>query len=614
MISGPAAVRFSAPRALATTVTFTDPGTYTFQLAASNGTSTGTSDVTVSVKSASSQTAFYVDPTYTGGGSNGSSTKPWTRFDEGDPSYPNVWTAINSALATNDVIVYFPARVVASDTPASLTIPTGGEIFINRHCAAPSYTCASADTTLPHRLTIDGMSVYTTSDSSPNWVTYTGTNKFKIACGTGASACGGQAIGWADQRKRDYITIRGFEITGGGARLNWGGSHTTIEYVWSHDVTTIGAQVTHQGAFNDCACSSQPGGCPNPLACPNRTIDECQPLGISHDITVRNNLIQRGVGEGLYIAGTYQYTQYGGCPERGNTHYDILIEGNTINDPGSNGEEGDGMDLKMGLHEMTVRNNTITNLHNSCEGGAIADSGVFQPSQSPAVTQPTFSNHLFEGNLIHGPNVSTGYCGVGGNTMGGIAMGAQWGTVVRNNLIYAAGPGGSGIMVVGDATYNSWNVAIYNNTIYNAPTGVMFGFTQHATLKNNLIFGNGTGRQIQNGGANVDINGDYNLLAPSGSDFTEGSHSIVFPSTAGIVVSTTTPDLHLSAGSPAIARGLNLGSLASLVVGYSSWITTFTNDFAGNGRQALPASWDIGAYVLGADAKPSAPQNLRIIR
>ena len=62
--SGPAMVTFSAPWALATTVTFAAIGTYTFQLSVSDGTSVVTRSVTVTVNPASSQTAFYVDPSY----------------------------------------------------------------------------------------------------------------------------------------------------------------------------------------------------------------------------------------------------------------------------------------------------------------------------------------------------------------------------------------------------------------------------------------------------------------------------------------------------------------------------------------------------------------------
>src|SRR6516225_9917498 len=68
LTGGPALVRFSAPGALATTVTFTAAGTYTFQLAVSNGTDSVTSCTTVTVNDASSQTEFYVDPTFIGAG------------------------------------------------------------------------------------------------------------------------------------------------------------------------------------------------------------------------------------------------------------------------------------------------------------------------------------------------------------------------------------------------------------------------------------------------------------------------------------------------------------------------------------------------------------------
>jgi len=33
--------------------------------------------------------------------------------------------------------------------------------------------------------------------------------------------------------------MRGFEVTGSGARITWGGSHTVLENIWSHDVTTL---------------------------------------------------------------------------------------------------------------------------------------------------------------------------------------------------------------------------------------------------------------------------------------------------------------------------------------------------------------------------------------
>src|SRR5439155_12380564 len=75
--SGPAAAVLSAPWALTTSISFTSAGVYGFDLTVTNGASTLTSSTTVQVLSATSQTAFYVDPSYTGGSNNGSAAHPW---------------------------------------------------------------------------------------------------------------------------------------------------------------------------------------------------------------------------------------------------------------------------------------------------------------------------------------------------------------------------------------------------------------------------------------------------------------------------------------------------------------------------------------------------------
>src|SRR5262249_1675232 len=207
------------------------------------------------------------------------------------------WNTINAALASNNVIIYFSARQAGADI--SETMP--GQVWINR-----------SDTST-HRLTLDGMSKYNTNDSTPSWAAYTGSNKFQI---TMTSDCC-VSIGWDDDVKRNYITIRGFEVTGSGARIVWGGSQTVLEYLWVHDITTLGATVAHSGAVS---------GYP-----------ECADLGKVTGVTVRKNTIERGIGEGIYIAGNYLLTEYGGCPSYGNTHHDILIEGNSVTDAGING-------------------------------------------------------------------------------------------------------------------------------------------------------------------------------------------------------------------------------------------------------------------------------------
>src|SRR5262249_3191327 len=145
--------------------------------------------------------------------------------------------------------IYFSARTATSDTSEQFVPPTGARLFVNRGCRSGTLNCTSgADTTGAHRLTLDGMSLYNTNDATPHWVTYTGTHKFKIDC---VNTCGSMSIGWDDDNQRDYVTLRGFEVTGPGARIRWGGNYSVLEYLWVHDVTDLGATVQFNAAVTD---------------------------------------------------------------------------------------------------------------------------------------------------------------------------------------------------------------------------------------------------------------------------------------------------------------------------------------------------------------------------
>jgi len=79
----------------------------------------------------------------------------------------------------------------------------------------------------------------------------------------------------------------------------------------------------------------------------------------------------------------------------------------------------------------------------------------------------------------------------------------------------------------------------------------------------------------------------------------EGSHSIVLPSTTGVLVDPTTGDLHLTSTSPAIDTGVDLSA------------TGFATDFNSIARPQGMA-WDIGAYEFrgGVSLIPNQPGNL----
>src|SRR5438477_485704 len=112
--------------------------------------------------------------------------------------------------------------------------------------------------------------------------------------------------------------------------------------------------------------------------------------------------------------------------------------------------------------------------------------------------------------------------------------------------------------------------------------GVGIGETHGIKLRNNLLLGNGT--QIRGYNA-TGIDSDYNLLAPAGSEFAEGPHSIVRTSTTGIVVNLATGDFHPGPASPARAAGADLSA------------TGLGTDLDGLVRPQGPA-WDIGAYAF----------------
>src|SRR5262249_51086063 len=145
------------------------------------------------------------------------------------------------------------------------------------------------------------------------------------------------------------------------------------------------------------------------------------------------------------------------------------------------GEQGDGIDLKAGLQNVTVRNNVIDTTHANAgdDGGSgIVISGTFNSA---------FENYLIEGNRFY-------------RTWGrGMQLGNLHGVIIRDNVVALAGRGPTaqtGIDFSGDRTqgFTNDNVQIYNNTIYgSAGCGLMLGIINGPiTVRNNLIAANGS--------------------------------------------------------------------------------------------------------------------------
>ncbi len=523
VVSGPAPVAFSAPGGLTTTATFSAAGTYVLRLTARSGDSEAASTVTVAVNPASSQRAFYVDPDYTGEG-DGSELRPW-RALVSSADGPQ-WSAVNQALAHGPVIVYFSAREAAVDASEETT----DEVNVLR-----------TDRTT-NRLTLDGMSKYNTNDERPSWADYAGPRKLRIRILRGSLSIG--CHGTEPQYPMHYVTMRGFEVTGSSGRVTFGGDHTVVEHMYIHDITAIGANLQFHGSVES---------------------DGTETFGRLTNIAIRNNVIERGEGEGIYISGNYRTKAYGGWPEYGNSHTDILIEHNTIREAGLNGGEGDGIDVKTGVHGVTIRGNVIEHLHPMPGIAGIICEGVFGDARSDC---------LIEGNRI---------CGAGT----GIGFGAQNGITVRNNVVSNCAHGG--VSAWGEPELLNRDVRIYNNTIYANGRGIGIGGCRGVLVENNLVFDND--RLRSDGGYQLtsydssDIASDYNLFSAPGPEpgWPEGPHSIIVTDISRLAADLPMRDLRLAASSPAIDGGKDLSALGL------RWDC-----------DAVPrpqgAAWDIGAY------------------
>ncbi len=366
-------------------------------------------------------TTFYVDPDFSGSIKNGSASNPWNTLDS------NEWLSIDNALSQSDVIVYFSAREAYSDKDEENL----NEVKIYRNDNSS------------HRVILDGMSRYNANDQNPLWLQYTGNSRHFIKAGypllTGPA-------------NRSYVTIRGFKIMGGyngygGQALSyWGGNHVIIENnEFMHDPLVTHGPAVHYGYAHH-KDSTGNGGC--------------------HDIIFRNNIIHDTYGECLYIGGS----ENTGLP----AHRNLIIENNTIYNCGIYGGQGDCIDMKDEINNITIR-------YNHCFNGT-GESNVNGITASSPITAYR--------NIVHGfPNK-------------GITLGTYWGRGfsgidIRNNLVFSNGE--DGIYISSDTPEKPiTDVYIYRNTLFNNKrNGIMLGSTggslDNVSIINNIIMNNNEG-------------------------------------------------------------------------------------------------------------------------
>src|SRR2546422_6862653 len=157
------------------------------------------------------------------------------------------------------------------------------------------------------------------------------------------------------------------------------------------------------------------------------------------------------------------------------SHTNVLIQNNNIYNGGVYGAQGDGIDVKAGLSNLRIRNNTIYNLNDP------SNSDIRAIVISGARTIDPDQNIIVESNFIYNVRAEDA----------AIALADGWGTPkgieVRNNVI-ANLQRGQGIKV-----YRGTNHKLYNNTIYKATDEGILVVTGSVTVSNNLLVGNNGG-------------------------------------------------------------------------------------------------------------------------
>ncbi len=478
---------------------------------------------------------YYVDPDWPGE-ATGAAETPWTRLDR------SAWQAINEALATAGVTVYFSAREADSHTNETTT----DRIEILR-----------TDTST-HRITLDGMSKYNASDTAPSWRDYKGRSKFHLTSDYPINTA-------TRDTKRNYVTIRGFKvIAGSGGRggqgiAYWGGDHVVIEHceITHHANVKHGPGIIVNYAWNDDG-TPRNGGCT--------------------DLTIRNNVIHHVYGEGIYVGGSHDQPKP--------AHSNVTIEGNTIYDVAIYGGEGDAIDVKDGSTNVVIRGNTVY----MTEPGAGRDGIVCG------------SGCVVEGNFIY----NLGRSGISLGTYWNAYPVRDGSVVRNNIIVNTGGnPRYSwdhGIIVSGDDSGDQFtNIGIYSNTICSVRAdansdGIGLVISEYATgarVKNNIVYSS----------SGIDFSAGEGCLAEHDHNlyFSPGPDAIVARYGRKRYTAATLTDFEphsisadpqfVNPQPPYLPSGFKLQA-TSPAVGAGAPIDSFNDDFFGLSRGAR---WDIGA-------------------
>jgi hypothetical protein len=481
---------------------------------------------------AEAQTTYYLDPDWTGTKS-GTQSQPFASINA-------QWSTINTALASGNVTIYLSARDAGSDTDDVLA----ESVDLTSKTANPTGT-----------LILIGNQFYNTNDSTPSWSAYSGTSKSRV------QSIDSQNAG---HTKYSKVTIDGMHIlqNSGSKGLticgdNWTVQNSDIEHgsLGGSPLVLIvpTADAAHEGSSSYCPASSA--------------------------ITIQNNTIHNSVGELIYVGGAgcaindanLSDTNCNGKP----SHSGITISGNTMYGCGSWASQGDCIDMKGGLTNVTISRNNISNTLADNDNRAIVGQGI--------QTDGTNQNILIERNYIHD---------LGGVDDAAIAVVNSWGTpngyTIRNNIIDTV-TGRTAVHIYGT---QSAGVELYNNTIYNAGGFCLSSVSGTITVKNNVCFSNNAG------GAQVSLSGTITSTHNAyGGTWSAACTSCVSGVTSAAFTNAAGGDFSI----PTTSALKDVGTT----------IATFANDYAGTSRPQ-GAAWDIGAYEYGGGSSSGGSMDVKV--
>ena len=226
---------------------------------------TGLIVLTFAAFSARAATTFYLDSDWNGTQS-GTASQPWKYLSS------SAWSSINSALGSGDVTVYFSAREASSDTD---------DVYDTNGDGAQD----GIDLTLRTDpgsgvLTLDGNSKYNTSDSSPNWVSYSGNSRSRVRYVTAQNS---------SHTKYSNITLHGLHVATSDAnkQIAIAGDNWIVE---------------------NCICEHTSSATDGPGVYLIPTADSAHEGSSAYitrcnNIIIRNNIIHDSYGEAMYIGG-----------------------------------------------------------------------------------------------------------------------------------------------------------------------------------------------------------------------------------------------------------------------------------------------------------------------